>query len=318
MSRSAPLVAVVTPVYNGAQYLAETMDCVQAQTHPNLVHVVLDNASTDGTAEIIDRYREGRVPLVTARNPKTLPLQENWSAAVALVPAEAVYLRILCADDTMAPDAVALMADVAERHPGVGVVGCGHERNGRVDDDRWPEGREAFPGREALRRILLGEAMIIATHTLLRRSVLDASAAPFQAGLAASDTQMVLRLLTRSDWGFVHRLLATTRLHEESQTSAILSPTEIQFYDWLMLLKELGPHAFSAKDLPVVMQRFRRHYARRMLRWKLAGRADVHARHSAALAAIGEPPSIWGDADAILDWAACKLGVRARWSGYPF
>ena len=39
-----PLVAIATPVYNGAEYLADTMACVQAQTYPNLVHCVLDNA----------------------------------------------------------------------------------------------------------------------------------------------------------------------------------------------------------------------------------------------------------------------------------
>src|ERR1700731_169502 len=49
-----PLVAITTPVYNGERYLGETMACVQAQTYPNLVHLVVDNASTDRSAEIID------------------------------------------------------------------------------------------------------------------------------------------------------------------------------------------------------------------------------------------------------------------------
>ncbi len=38
--RPTPLVAVVTPVYNGEKYLAETMECVQAQDYPELVHIV--------------------------------------------------------------------------------------------------------------------------------------------------------------------------------------------------------------------------------------------------------------------------------------
>ena len=60
-----PLVAILTPVYNWASFLAETMACVQAQTYPNLVHIVLDNASTDATPEIINRYSGGRVPILT-------------------------------------------------------------------------------------------------------------------------------------------------------------------------------------------------------------------------------------------------------------
>ena len=45
MAIQLPTVAVVTPVYNGAKFLREAMLSVQAQTYPNLVHFVLDNAS---------------------------------------------------------------------------------------------------------------------------------------------------------------------------------------------------------------------------------------------------------------------------------
>ena len=83
-----PLVAVLTPVYNGAKYLAETMACVQAQTYPNLVHIVLDNASTDATPEIISRYLNLRVPVVTKRNSTLLPQRENYNATVALAPVQ--------------------------------------------------------------------------------------------------------------------------------------------------------------------------------------------------------------------------------------
>jgi glycosyltransferase involved in cell wall biosynthesis len=67
------LAAICTPVYNGQKYLAETLECVQAQTYPNLVHVILDNASKDSTPEIIERFKGGRVPLLVSRNPETVP-----------------------------------------------------------------------------------------------------------------------------------------------------------------------------------------------------------------------------------------------------
>ena len=82
----APLVAVVTPVYNGAKYLAATLACVQRQTYPNLVHVVLDNASTDETPAIIRSFEGGRVPILTARNAEALPQLPNWNAALRMTP----------------------------------------------------------------------------------------------------------------------------------------------------------------------------------------------------------------------------------------
>ena len=89
MSPTAPLVAVVTPVYNGAKYLAETMACVQAQTYPHLVHVILDNASTDATPEIIRSFENQRVPLIMARNDTTVPFAENWERSPSDEPATA-------------------------------------------------------------------------------------------------------------------------------------------------------------------------------------------------------------------------------------
>ena len=81
----SPLIAIVAPVYNGAIYLAETMENVQLLDYPNLVHVVLDNASTDATPEIIQRYIDRRVPILSARNDVTLPMEANWSKAVGQV-----------------------------------------------------------------------------------------------------------------------------------------------------------------------------------------------------------------------------------------
>ena len=69
-----PLVAVITPVYNGGKYLLEIMNCAQTQSFPNLVHVVLDNASSDNTAEIISLFSTSKVPVLAHRNPSTLPV----------------------------------------------------------------------------------------------------------------------------------------------------------------------------------------------------------------------------------------------------
>jgi glycosyltransferase involved in cell wall biosynthesis len=119
-----PLVAIVTPVYNGASYLAETMACVQAQSYPNLIHIVLDNASTDATPEIINRYSGGRVPVVTRRNRETIPLRDNWETAVRMTPREADYFLVLCADDLISEDAIEKLVGVAESDPAIGVTGC--------------------------------------------------------------------------------------------------------------------------------------------------------------------------------------------------
>ncbi|OZB13178.1 MAG: hypothetical protein B7X53_16650 [Hyphomonas sp. 34-62-18] len=118
-----PLVAIVTPVYNGAEYLDEAMSSVQAQTYPNLVHVVIDNASTDATPEIIARYRAKRVPVIVYRNNATVSVRANFEMAVQSAPQNAAYIRILCADDIFYPTSTEEMVALGEAHPNAGVVG---------------------------------------------------------------------------------------------------------------------------------------------------------------------------------------------------
>ncbi len=53
-----PLVSIVTPCYNSARYLAETIESIRAQDYPHLEHLVIDGGSTDGTLEILQRYAD--------------------------------------------------------------------------------------------------------------------------------------------------------------------------------------------------------------------------------------------------------------------
>ena len=58
-----PTVSVVIPLYNKVRHVQRAIDSVLAQTHGDFELVVVDDGSTDGSAEIVRRYGDGRIRL---------------------------------------------------------------------------------------------------------------------------------------------------------------------------------------------------------------------------------------------------------------
>ena len=54
---SYPLVSIITPVYNGGQYIADTLQSISGQSYPKIQHVIVDACSTDATASLIKKLR---------------------------------------------------------------------------------------------------------------------------------------------------------------------------------------------------------------------------------------------------------------------
>jgi glycosyltransferase involved in cell wall biosynthesis len=313
--RAFPLVAIVTPVYNGEKYLAETMDCVQALDYPRLVHIVLDNASTDATPEIISRYRDGRVPVVTSRNKSTIPMLANFNAAVRMVPAEARYFRLLCADDMIAPNAISRQVEVAERYPDVGIVGsefrvllCELKEGynlAAVPLKGLPKDREVFDGKETIRSFLRHDRYTFSgCEVLIRRSKLEGQI-PFYDMIfrGAADTDANLRACINSKFGFVHDELTTLRHHQSAHYVAF-SRSNFHMPERLLLLKRYGPLVWSDLEYRERHSSYRRYYLRRLLlmRWR-DGKKEAFKEHLAILREYNDPANWLDFADALAEWA---------------
>ena len=63
-----PQISVVTSVYNGEKYLQECVDSILNQTFEDFEYIILNNGSTDSTAEILAQYKDPRLRIVQQEN----------------------------------------------------------------------------------------------------------------------------------------------------------------------------------------------------------------------------------------------------------
>jgi glycosyltransferase involved in cell wall biosynthesis len=102
-----PLVSVLIPVYNGAQHLAQSLECVRTQTYRTLEILIKDDGSTDGSREIAAEFaaRDSRIKLIDA--PPSGGAIANHIALAKL--AKGRYVKYLHQDDLIDADNIATL-----------------------------------------------------------------------------------------------------------------------------------------------------------------------------------------------------------------
>ncbi|WP_106804772.1 glycosyltransferase family 2 protein [Pseudomonas sp. S5D5] len=96
------LVSILIPVYNRKNMILDTLSSARAQTYENIEIIVVDNASTDGTWEVISEIAGMDRRVKAFRNESNLGPVRNWLRCVE--EATGTYAKILWSDDLIAPD----------------------------------------------------------------------------------------------------------------------------------------------------------------------------------------------------------------------
>ena len=116
-----PLVSIVTPTFNQAEYLAETIESVLAQDYPNLEYIVLDDGSTDDTQEVLKRF-QGRIICEHHQNMgQACTLNKGWEMA------KGIYLGYLSSDDLLKPYAISNIVETLSNRADAVVAYCDFE-----------------------------------------------------------------------------------------------------------------------------------------------------------------------------------------------
>jgi glycosyltransferase involved in cell wall biosynthesis len=108
--REAPLVSVVIPCYNQAQFLREAIEGVLAQTHPRVELVVVDDGSSDNTVDVVAHY-----PRVRCVRQENRGVAEARNAGFRATSGQ--YVLFIDADDRLTPKAVEAHLRCFAEHP---------------------------------------------------------------------------------------------------------------------------------------------------------------------------------------------------------
>ena len=314
-SRAAtPLVSVVTPFYNEAEWLAECIESVLNQTHSRFEYLLFDNCSTDGSSAVAEQYahRDSRVRYV--RNRDFLSQMQNYNAALASISPESQFTKIVAADDALRATCLASMLALAEAHPRIGVVGAVAVRgstphNTRQAADDWPFETRVVSGREAAAyQLRYRKQFVTSPTTVMYRSSIVRSRDPFfDDWRPNADTYALFEILRHWDFGFVPDVLTFVRSREAGVSAGILALDPLcNLLDHFILIKGHGPEFLAHSDFVRCWEAVRQEYLEHLARNFVTNRrTEFWQYHQQGWESVGCSITRW-----TLIGEAMRLGLR--------
>jgi GT2 family glycosyltransferase len=179
-----PKISVVTPSYNQAGYLEETMKSLLDQEYPQLEYLVMDGGSTDGSVEVIKKYESRLAHWQSARDGG-----QADAVRQGLLRATGDIMAWLNSDDLILPGTLAYVADYFAQHPEVDVV-YGHRLV--INERSYEVARWVLPVHDA--ELLLWADFIPQETCFWRRSIYEKIGGMDPSFQFALDWDLLLRL----------------------------------------------------------------------------------------------------------------------------
>lgn len=178
-----PLVSVVVPTFNYAHLLPQTLESLEKQTYENWECVVVDDGSTDNTADVVANYasKDSRIRYVKQENSKQAAARNT-----GIQNSTGEYFQFLDSDDLIEPAKLECQVKYLESHPEIDIVYSNaryfrsENMNERLHSRRysmWDDGEPwmtglSGDGASVLRPLLCNNIMVV-NSPLIRRSVVE-------------------------------------------------------------------------------------------------------------------------------------------------
>lgn len=229
-----PLVTIVTPTFNQAKFVAETIESVLAQTYPNIEYIVLDDGSTDDTRRVLEPYRERATIESQTNMGQARTLNKGWGMA------RGKYLAYLSSDDVLYPDAISKLVEALESDPS---RVCAFPDCDLIDEQSRMIKRTVCRPFDLVDLIVKQECYI-GPGALFRRDAFEKVGGWKPELRLAPDREFWMRLARHGSFHFLTESLAGYRMHPRSISYSDVS--EQTTMEYINVLDEF----FSESDVP--------------------------------------------------------------------
>ncbi len=203
MGNHLPLVTIITPTYNRASFLDETINSVLEQDYPNMEYIVLDDGSQDNTREVMDKYR-GRIHFESHPNMgETLTVNKGFAMARGEI------ICVINSDDPMLKgairtgvDALQSNAEALAAYPDWDEIG---PDSALIEHRRLPD--------YDIENMLVGFNVAMGPGVFIRRSAIERFGGRDPQFKYVGDLEFWFRLALHGKLVHIPKALATHRVH---------------------------------------------------------------------------------------------------------
>ena len=224
----SPCVSVLIPVYNVRPYLEQCLTSVLAQTLTDLEIICVDDASTDGSPDLLRHFREMDPRIRVLENERNLGQAAARNRALDVASGQYVYM--LDADDWIRQDALELLYDLCERDA---LDLAGFENSQFTEDAAFEEQARTvlfsykktaglYTGGDAFVKCVEEDTLSPSVPTFfISRPFLEKTGIRFTEGILHEDIGFIFELLTRADRvELLHEQLFFRRFRAHSTVTA--------------------------------------------------------------------------------------------------
>lgn len=248
-----PKYSIILPVRNGGNYIKECVNSILSQTLNDFDLLVLDNASTDGTAEWLNSLNDHRIKIYPSGKPLTI--EDNWARVLTIPTNE--FITLIGHDDLLYKDYLATMDALIKKHPSASLYQVHFNyinANGNVIR-KCRAMDEVQYGQDFLGFCLEGMIDIMGTGFMMRaKDYKDVGGIPsFYPSLLFADFELWMNLVLKGYKATAFEECFAFRVHLSTTTTSTDIKMQKAFFIFIDYLKQLK---LKDASLAVVINRY--------------------------------------------------------------